>query len=258
MKLVKKWIFPLLTCLIVVGAAILPPYISQVKDERQFAQIHTAELNADALPVRKERSQLERLELYARWLTNPSEIIPSFQTSAIYEGPTDTESAEAELVTQTLNRMEQANVISVQPLWFPLVYIDMNRILLWDTTDSKSSLEPIEFWWVTADLGKGSVWITIDSESGLPLGLDLYDPNMAQWLPYKDPEALSGLAERYFDLLGLKADPGETVIPSDTISWGQYFTIEGTEIRYLLTFNATMLRIGLTESGTRAHVVLDS
>ena len=78
MKLVKKWLFPILTWLIVVAAAVLPPYISQVKDGQQFGQIHSSELNADALPIREPPNFLERLELYARW-KEQVEPVPFFQ-----------------------------------------------------------------------------------------------------------------------------------------------------------------------------------
>lgn len=167
MKLVKKWLFPILTCLIAIGAAVLPPFISQAKDSRQFAQIHASELNADALPVREGRTQLERLELYARWNTDRSEIIPSFQTSI------EMELAEAELAGQALTYLTQADVIPAYLLLSPLKYTSMDRILLWDPKDSMSSQEVAEFWRVAADFGNCHLWMTVDSESGLPLTLSL-------------------------------------------------------------------------------------
>ena len=47
MKLVRKWLFPALTCLIVLGAAALPARVSQMRDARQFGQVHTEALEAD-------------------------------------------------------------------------------------------------------------------------------------------------------------------------------------------------------------------
>lgn len=238
MKLVKKWLFPILTCLIIIGAAILPPLISQVKDSQQFAQIHISELNADALPVREGRNQLERLELCARWHTN-SEIIPSFQIPVL-----EVDLADTELAEQALNFLTQADVIPARLLLSPMERISMDRILLWDTKDSMSSQEPVEFWRVTADFGNCHIWMTVDSESGLPLTLSLSDPNMAQWLLYKDPDTLPNMAERYFDLLDLEAGLVETGILSDATPWERYFIIEGTEVRYGFVFNATQLTIG--------------
>ena len=244
MKLVKKWLFPILTCLIVMGAAVLPPYISQIKDNRQFAQIHTSELNADALPVWEGRNLLERLELYARWSTDHSEIIPSFQTV-----PDSEEAENVELAEQTLNQaldhLTQAGVIPAYLLEFPLEHTGITRILLWNPADSMSSQEPLEFWSVTAEFGEDSLWIMVDSESGLPLDLNLYDPNMARWLFYKDPNTLPDLAERFFGLLDLEAEMVETDIPSDAAPWERHFDIKGAEIQYGFFFNATMLDIRL-------------
>ena len=57
-QLVKKWLFPALTCLIVAGAAMLPPLVSQARDVRLLGQVHAELLDADALPVTAGRPQL--------------------------------------------------------------------------------------------------------------------------------------------------------------------------------------------------------
>lgn len=246
MKLVKKWLFPILTCLIVAGAAVLPAYISQVRDGRQFAQIHTSELNADALPVWEGRDLLERLELYARWSTNPTEIIPSFRTQT---EPVEVELADAELAEQALIYLTQAGVLPDYLFEFPLESPNITRVLLWDPADSISGRNSAEYCSVAADWGKGHLWVVIDRESGLPLKLNLTDYNMAQWLEYKDPVTLPAMAERFFELLGLKAEHTETHLPSDTASWEHCFVIEGTEIEYWIVFNATMLDIQFGVAG---------
>ena len=244
MKLIKKWLLPILTCLIVIGAAVLPPYISQVKDDRQFAQIHTSELNADALPVWEGWDLLERLELFARWHTNHSEIIPSFQTV-----PDGEEAENVELAALTLSRaldcLIQAVILPDYLLKFPLEHPNITRVLLWDP-DSIGSREPMVFWEVWGDLGESSLYMIVDSESGLPLVLNVFEPNMGQWLSYKDPGTLPNLAQRYFDLFGLKSEPAETDLPSDTDPWQRYFVIEGTEIQFCFTFTYSMLDVRLS------------
>ena len=65
MKLIKKWLLPVLTCLIVAGAAVLPPYISQARDDRQFGQVHAEELDAVPLPVYEPPTLMDRIKLYA-------------------------------------------------------------------------------------------------------------------------------------------------------------------------------------------------
>ena len=248
MKLVSKWLFPVLTCLIIMGAVVLPPYISHIRDDRQFfGQIHTSELDAEALPVWEGWDLLERLELYARWHTM-SDVIPSFQTAPESEEPEMVELAER-VLDQALNRLIQAGVIPSRLSAYPLERAGITRILLWDPVDSMRSREAVEFWSVTADWGEGSLWITVDSESGLPLVLSIYDPDMAQWLSDKDPDTLPNLAERFFDLLGLEAEMTETDIPSDAVLWNRHFAIEGTRIRYWVAFSspdATILDISLT------------
>ena len=257
MKLVKKWLFPILTCLIVAGAVVLPPYISHIRDNRQFfGQIHTSELDAEALPVWEGRDLLERLELYARWHTDPSEIIPSFQ--APIEAELVYSLAYIGLAEQALDHLAQADIIPAHFLQYPLELIKMDRILLWDPTENMGSQEPVQFWKVTAYLNKVFLWITIDGESGLPLEMSLSDPDMARWLSYKDPDALPGLAERFFDIWELKSELVQTLLPLDAAPWEWRFVTEGTEIQYWFSLNPTTLTISLGQSDTPSHIVLNT
>ena len=252
MKLVKKWLFPILTCLIVAGAVVLPPYISHIRDNRQFfGQIHTSELDAEALPVWEGRDLLERIELYARWSTDQvgyREIIPSFQSTLFTENPADAELAE-QVLDQALDYLTWAGVLPAYLFEFPPEHIGMTRVLLWDP-DSMSGRNSAEYWSATADFGENChVWIIIDGESGLPLKFSLSDYNMAQWLSYKDPVTLPVMAADFFGLLGLEAQMSATILPSDTAPWEYGFVIEGTEIEYWIVFNATMLDIKFGVAG---------
>lgn len=239
MKLMKKWLFPILTCLIIVGAAVLPPYISQVKDSEQFGRIHAEELNMDTLPIREPPDLLKRLELYARWRT-PAETIPSVQNPEMNVGLTE----------QALEYLVQTDVIPGHLLWDSVEQADAKRILLWNPTDSMGSQTPIEFWRVKVYLGDRSLSMDLDSETGLPLFLNLYDPDMAQWLNYKDPNTLPDLAKCYFDLLEVEADLVEGDIPLDSAPWERQFLIKGTDICYRFSFNATVLTIDLDQNWT--------
>lgn len=241
MKLVKKYLFPILTCLIVAGVAVLPPYISQLRDEGQFGQIHAEELAADVLPAQEPLDLLERLKLYARWRT-PSETVPSFQTSE----------TDVDLAALVLEGLVEADVIPSQLLWDSVGQADARRILLWNPTDSMSNQTPVEFWRVNIYLGDGSLSVDLDGDSGRPVCLKLYDPNMAQWLQYKDPNALPNLAECYFDYLELEADSVNGDIPSDHAPWERQFLIRGTDICYRFSFNGTILTIDL-DQGAQIH-----
>lgn len=237
MKLVKKWLFPLLTCLVVVGSVALPRRISEARDAKQLRQIHTEEL-AEDLPVYDPPTLLDRLELYTRWCT-PSETIPSFQSPVILY---DEDSGQSEnLARQALDRLAQAEVIPSHLLSSTLTITSMDRILLWDPAVSVGRQEPMEFWAVMADLGDGSLWMRLDGESGLPITLSLYDPNMARWLSYKDPQALPSLTEHYFALLDLEA--AEVGASGDTALWERQYSVGDTGITYCVSFNATMLNI---------------
>lgn len=244
MKLVKKWLFPVLICLVVVGAVALPQRISEARDARQFGQVHTEELAAEGLPAYEPPSLMDRLELYARWRI-PSETIPSFQTPVI---PYDEDSGQSEnLARQALDRLAQAEVIPAHLLNSSLTITSMERILLWDPAVSVGRQEPVEFWVVMADLGDGSFWARIDSESGLLFELSLYDPNMARWLTYKDPNTLPELAGRFFGLLELEYT--ETDAPAAEAPWERTYHVEGSDIIYWVSFNATMLNISLEYNG---------
>lgn len=243
MKLMKKWLFPVLTCLIVVGAAVLPQRVSQARDARQFGQVHTEELEAETLPAYEPPSLLERMELYARWSVR-AETIPSFQTPAMYE---ENSQETQDLARQALDRLAQAEVIPSKLLSSDLAITSMDHILLWDPAVSIAHQDPVEFWAIMADFGEGSFWARLDGESGLLLEISLYDPNMARWLTYKDPNTLPELAGRFFGLLELEHT--ETDAPAAEAPWERMYRVEGSEIIYRLSFNATMLNISLEYNG---------
>ena len=252
MKRLKKWLFPLLTCLIAAGAAVLPPYLSQLRDVGQFGQIHVEGLAADALPVREPLNLLERLALYARW-QGQAEPVPSFQSP---EAGEDREGERAERANLVLELLVQAGVLPAHLIQSPLKSADMTRILLWETADGIGR-EPVEFWKAAGDLGDGSFWVTFDGESGLPLELHLYDPDMAQWLAYKEPDTLPDLAEQYFALLGLEVDLVEPHFPANSAPWERQFAVAETGIVYWVSFNATTLDIDMEPSRMNAYTDYD-
>ena len=253
MKQVKKWLFPVLTLLIVAGAAALPPYISKARDAGQFGQLHAEVLEADALPVREPPTLLERLELYARWRT-PSETIPSFQSPVVDGTLPETALREALLC------LAEAEIIPNELAERIFDYTNMDNVLLWDPTDSMSGQEPVPIWCISGGLnpGQGSVSIDLDAGSGLPLQLSLYDPYMAEWLSYKDPDALPELGRRYFDLLGLEAELLELDDDVGKTPWERRFSVQGMGQSYRISFNATMLDISLDSNTEKIMVSVDT
>ena len=66
MKTVKRWLLPALTCLIVVAAVLLPPYLSQMRDRGLTDTDHTEAVNGDRLSL-KEATLEQRIGLLYRW-----------------------------------------------------------------------------------------------------------------------------------------------------------------------------------------------
>lgn len=207
MKYVKQWLIPVLTCLIVAGAAVLPPYLSQLRDVKQFGQIHTEGLAADGLPVREEPDLAARLALYVRWNDN-KEIIPSFQSPE-----SDWKGQAEELIQAALERLTQAGVIPEKLLVGKAATLEITSwtyVLLWDPDVGVAGQNPIGFWRITAELGERSMWMDIDQESGLPAQLGFYDPAMTRWMPWEDRTARAAALEGFLSMLGLA---GEEVNP---------------------------------------------
>lgn len=207
MKLVKKWLFPALVCLIVVGAAALPPYLSRLRDARQFGQSHTEALAAETLPVWQEPDLAARLALYVRWNDN-KEIIPSFQSPEH-----DRQGQAEELIQAALERLTQAGVIPEKLLLDKAANLEITSwtyVLLWDPDVGVAGQNSVGFWRITAELGERSMWLDIDQESGLPAQLGFYDPAMARWMPWGDRAAQAAALEGFLSMLGLA---GEEVHP---------------------------------------------
>ena len=207
MKLIKKWLFPALTCLIVIGAAVLPTRVSQARDARQFGPVHTETLKAAPMPEVDEPTLLDRLELYIRW-RDSEWVVPSVRSSE-EEGENQAE----ELILAGLERLMEGDVFpsDTWTLWseryLPDLYISSwSYVLLWDLEDGVVQRKPYAIWELAAVMDTCTVWIALDTESGLPLYFEIYDPVQVQWISPKDPEALPSMAERFLSLLGLDGE----------------------------------------------------
>lgn len=217
MKLVKKWLLPVLICLAVAEAAVLPPHLSLIRDHQQFRQVHIEELAADSLPIRETPTLPERLALYVSWMDD-EKVVPSFQS------PGEEGQAQAkELIRAALERLAQAGVIPEKLLVDKAADPEIafwTYFLLWNPESSIAGQAPVGFWRVTADLGDCPVQLDIDQESGLPVRLSLYDLELAQWLAWKDTAAQAAVGRGFLSLLGLEVeearpdavDPGSVVL----------------------------------------------
>lgn len=242
MRLVKKWLFPALTCLIVAGAAVLPPYLSQLRDAGQFGQVHTQALEADALPVYEPPGLTDRLLLYSHSSFADRPVL-SFEDYAYFE---QSPQAKAELMQSAEDMLTEAGLI---PKWVfqeePFTDLEARRLLLLDPAEGGSIQEPATFYilsWANYNkLHSKRLTVYLDAESGLPIYFSIFDTNISQWLPY-EAEPLQTLAGRFFDLLGMDAQELGTGGPPEV--WrGIEYVLTGTQVYYSVTREPTAVTI---------------
>lgn len=246
MKLVRRWLLPALTCLLVLGAAALPPYISQMRDAKQFGQVHAQALEADPLPAVQASTLLDRMTLYASRLSSNRTILSSTDYSILEDGQ---ETALAQSAQELLTGS------GVLPAWIfeeePFGAMRVSRLLLWDAEDK---WEPSVFWDVTWEnytnkSHQKSVHVTLDAQTGLPIHLYVHDTNMSQWMAY-DVEHLRSLTQRYSNLWGLEVQEvdlaGSMFVPSVNVS----YSISGTGLYFSASRGPTDLAIQLDTNWT--------
>ena len=257
MKLVKKWLFPALTCLIVAGAAALPPHLSRLRDAGQFDQVHTEALEATSLPTREAPTLVERMALYEGQYDSNHPIL-SFRDAAYFED------LEAQALAQTVQ--ELLTGAGVLPNWLfreePFDRVTAGRVLLWDPAAEEAVQEPTDFWTIEWSYYSDkshtkSVNVTLDAETGLPIHLYVGDTNMSQWLPYKT-EDLRALAERFLGLLGVEVKEVEPFGPQYDYSLDLSYTVTGTPLAFHVSRAPTAMSISLDVYGKYRDTVTDS
>lgn len=244
MKPMKKWLLPVLTCLVIVGAAALPAWISQLRDARQFGQAHTltAHPDASASPVLEERTLPDRMALYAKQRF-PGEPILSFRDSVNTGDPEGWEQAQA---AQKL--LVEAEVL---PEWLFEGFdeAEFSRLLLWDPAEGSAVREPSAFWDVEWTCYADKKWhksvhVTLDAETGLPIELIVSDTEMDQWLSPKAWD-FNQLVERFFELLGVETESEGFSYDSGQV---QSYAVTGTALFYEISWEATWFSIALNIS----------
>lgn len=250
MKLMKRWLFPVLTCLIVAGAAVLPRHVSEVRDARQFGQIHAEGLAADGLPVYDPPSLIDRLTLYSHrgYAAHP---VLSFEDNFYFE---DFPQKRDELMQSVEDMLIEAGLI---PEWVfreePFTSLSASRLLLLDPAEGSSIQEPTAFYilsWANYDKRHNKhLTVHLDAESGLPVYFNIFDTNISQWLPYQ-VEPLRALAGRFFDLLGMEAQ--ELGSGGAAEVWHAFgYALTGTEVRYDVTRAPTAVTIDVDRNWYR-------
>lgn len=252
MKFGKKWLFPVLTCLIAAGAAVLPAHISQIRDAKQFGQVHAETLEADSLPVREAPTLLDRMELFANQYSSARPILSS-STGGYADSLTRREQALA-----LRDLLVERDI--VPGLFFDKYtgatdeayeFCSIQRLLLWDPAGEQEIREPSCYyqlaWTDYETYHNKSLSVDVDAETGLPIQVIIWDTNIAQWFPYTR-EALADKAEHYFQMMGWTV--GVDVFPMDPLELENKFlqlcfAIPGTDLYYWITHGPTTLHISL-------------
>lgn len=216
MKVLRRWFFPCLACLIVLGAALLPARISEARDAAQLGQVHAEELEADSLSLRDPPDLLDRIALYARWYSHRDPIL-SFQ-DAVYEYST----AEDSIALEAQNLLTESGVLP--RILFredPFDYVLVTRLMLWNPEDGAAAQGPAIFWDITwqqhfSQSHQKSIHAVIDAETRLPIYLRVKDTNMSQWLPYRTRD-LRARSEQFFTLLGLEVQVADVQTAEDLL-----------------------------------------
>lgn len=245
MNPIKKWLFPVLTALIVAGAAVLPPRISQLRDARQLGQVHAEALEADSLPAVSSSTLLDRIILYADQSSSTHPVL----SSRVFGGwgKENPFQEQEPLLQATRELLTGAGVL---PEYFfeekPLERQVEARLLLWDPAASDTFQEPAVFWGLDweyfTELHSRSLKVYLDAETGLPIYLCVYDTNMSQWLAY-DGDRLRELAERYFGLLGLEVRQADLGWEPSVIQMELRYDVAGSDMRFFVIRAPTTLTI---------------
>lgn len=241
MKPVKKWLLPVLTCLVVTGAAALPAWISQIRDERQFGQVQTltAHPEASASPALEERTLPDRMALYAKQRFSSKPIL-SFRDSVNADDPEGQEQAQA---AQEL--LIEAGIL---PEWLfePFDGAEFSRLLLWDPAEGSAARDPSAFWdvewtYYAAKEWRKSVHVTLDTETGLPIELFVNDTELDQWLSPKAWD-FNQVVDRFFELLGVETESEGFGYDSGQV---QSYAVTGTALFYEISWDDTSFSIML-------------
>lgn len=246
MKLIKKWLFPVLTCFLAAGAALLPQHVSQTRDVRLFGQVHAEELDAAPLPAWEPPTLPDRIALYAGQFSSAHPVL-SFRDYGIFEeGPAFPE--QEPLVQATRELLTGADVL---PNWIfeeePLEGRASTRLLLWDPAAADTFQEPAAFWELTwsysSKLHSKDLKVLLDAETSLPVRLWVFDTNLSQWQPY-DTDHLRTWAERFFDLLELDIQEMDyDAAISDSIQLHLQYSLAGTAMVFDVIRSPTTLTI---------------
>lgn len=244
MKRIKQRLFPVLTCLIVLFSAVHPARLSRIRDGQQLYYVHTEEMTEEMAgfpPAQDPPSLAGRVALFASQSSLEHTILA-------YEMPIEAKSQRlsASIARRSWDTAEKSGLFSSVFLeGFIPDSAAVYQLMLWDPEKRSDFQEPVTFWRVSWNYFEPShskhLSLVIDPETETPVWVDVFDTNLAQWLPYRF-DALYEFAERYLDLAGWTFAgeiQEEWEAPQHTLS----YPIPDSGIRYVLTHRPTALTV---------------
>lgn len=215
MRILRRYLLPLLTALVVAAAILLPPYLSRLGDQKRMNEIHTETISGDRLSV-KSTTLRERIYLLYRWQNGELEAIT--QPLSTYELQTKIQP----MVYQSVDALYQAvpHLAGVlEGIWAP-DGITGNRLLLRDVYHGLIAS-------VLQLRGSRQAALVIDEQTGLVLSLTLGGDDQGPLEPM-DAYGTATCALEYVYYLGLSGA---------TLNGGEMetvFNLSGTNVYYLL------------------------
>lgn len=186
----KNWFFPLSTCLIVLGLALLPLRLSLLEDGKRTGVVHSEELGEDSNFPARSPDLPERIWLLAQRESTPESL--AIMDQELEGGALEDAAAQART---ELGRLEEAGVLP-RGLSDRLEVFSGNRVYLRNITDLSSAA----FWEINGfeASGGGYCWLYLDAESGKILGLEL-----SSHLLVKQPVEPISAGQAFLEVLGL-------------------------------------------------------
>ena len=200
MKGKKTWLPVGLTCLVVLGAVLLPQSVSRARDVRLLGRVHAEAMEvAGGLPTRPASLQ-EKLTLLGIW-NRDSDAVSYFTQDLMVETEEREDSTESwnEAAAAAVESLVEAGVVPEELGLEPPVVAGGERVLL----RSQSSGVSASFLrlWCSYDSFGGSLDLVLDEDTGTVVQLYLSWPGASKLL--SSPGALG---EAFFKTLDLEAE----------------------------------------------------
>lgn len=179
MRGIKSALFVLLTCLVVAGAALVPPQLSLLRDRGLISSVHVEELTGDNNFSVWFPGQAERIELALCWQLDLRNV------SAVAQDINEGEWSQAEDAAFTeLGQLVWEGILPVYPNLAFVFLISAQRASVW----TEGNLGGAGFLLVDlyAEDANWTLSMLLDEESGRAIQLEFYAPDT----PFQDLSAL--------------------------------------------------------------------